>query len=80
MDYRFGIRSNRCEGWHQAVATPVNGGEVRLSRRFPNPEAAMDAVRYFVAHGRFRREEEEAAAVEEVEVCLACGQPLPAER
>ena len=77
MSYRFGIRSNRCEGWFEAVATPVDGGEQRTSRRFPEYDTAVEAIRYFIAHGRFRREEEEAEAVEEVAVCAACGQPLP---
>ena len=78
MSYKFTIRSNRCDGWYQAVATPIHEGEARHSRRFNNPGAAMDAVRFFVKNGRFQSEQENAD-VEEVEVCGDCGRKLAPE-
>ena len=77
MRYAFGVRQNTCEGWFEGIARPVGGGPERTSRRFNTQAGAVDAVRYFMRNGQFRREEEEAAEVEEIAICEACGQPLP---
>ena len=73
--YRFGVLQNRCQGWFQAVATPFDGSEERTSRQFADQQQAVEAIRYFLKNGRFRREEEEAADTVKVEICERCGQP-----
>ena len=68
----YGIKSNRCEGWHQPVARLANGTH-HQGARWPTWNEARDAIRFHHKNGIFPSEVEDT----EVAMCKACGQPLP---
>ena len=72
MNKQFTYQHNHCEGWYQASVHWIDGSTSN-SARFNTKQGVMDAIRFHYKHDMWPREFKEKP----VEVCEACGQPLP---
>ena len=70
---RYQLRGNRCQGWMQAVALNDDGSEHSASARFTTEGEVRNAIMFHHQNGKWPREVEE----QEIEICQACGQPMP---
>lgn len=74
--FAYGIRGSLpCHpggNWCQAMAQPLDGGDVTMSRRFEGDDAdtkANEAIQYHHKNGHWPREAEQVSD----NVCQACG-------